>query len=45
MQHHDAITGTHPRNTGLDYERMMEEGRENEIEDGPLGMRVMEIAA
>ena len=27
MQHHDAITGTHTHEVGLDYERMMSESR------------------
>ena len=31
MQHHDAITGTHVKDVGVDYERLMENSTNNAL--------------
>ena len=31
MQHHDAMTGTHPYSTGLDYLKMIDSGYEKAL--------------
>ena len=31
MQHHDAITGTHVKDVGVDYERLMENSTDNAL--------------